>query len=63
MRGQQPEGLVADTTYGSGSNAVDAERMGTELLSPVGGKSVEPEDLLAKARPVQRCTGWLRFVG
>ncbi len=37
----QPEELIADTTYGSGSNAVEAERMGTELISPVGGGAVE----------------------
>ena len=33
----QPEELVADTTYGSGDNAVAATRRGTELISPVGG--------------------------
>jgi len=49
-RGQQPEELVADTAYGSGNNAVDAECMGTELVSPVGGKSVEQEDLSADDR-------------
>jgi len=37
----QPEELLADTTYGSGSNAVEAERMGTELISPVGGSAAE----------------------
>lgn len=35
--GQQPEVLVADTSYGSAENAVDADEMGTELVSPVGG--------------------------
>lgn len=37
----QPEELIADTAYGSGSNAVEAERMGTELISPVGGSAAE----------------------
>jgi hypothetical protein len=43
-RGQQPEELVADTAYGSGDNAVAAERLGTELVSPVAGSKVEIED-------------------
>jgi len=34
-RGQEPEEMVADTAFGSGDNAVEAERMGTELVSPV----------------------------
>ena len=33
----QPKELFADTTYGSGSNGVEAERRGTELVSPVAG--------------------------
>lgn len=36
-RGIQPEELVVDTPYGSGDNAVQAARLGTELVSPVGG--------------------------
>jgi hypothetical protein len=36
-RGQQPQELVADTAYGSGENAVAAQALGTELVSPVGG--------------------------
>ena len=28
-RGQQPDEMVADTAFGSGGNAVEAERMGT----------------------------------
>jgi DDE family transposase/transposase-like protein DUF772 len=36
-RDLQPAELAADTTYGSGDNAVEAERMGTELISPVAG--------------------------
>ena len=39
----QPEELIADTTYGSGSNAVEAERMGTELISPVSGNAPETD--------------------
>ena len=49
-RDLRPQELVADTAYGSGNNAVDAECMGTELVSPVGGKSVEAEDLTAEGR-------------
>ena len=37
QRQVQPRELFADTTYGSGSNAVEAERRGTELVSPVAG--------------------------
>ena len=36
-RGLQPGELVADTSYGPGRNAFEAERRGTELVSPVGG--------------------------
>ena len=36
-RGLQPGELVADTSYGSGRNAYEAELLGTELVSPVGG--------------------------
>jgi hypothetical protein len=42
-RGQQPEEIVADTAYGSGDNAVEAERQGTELVSPVRGPKVAVE--------------------
>lgn len=42
-RGQQPNELVADTTYGSGENAVAAQRTGTELISPVGGPTMVEE--------------------
>ncbi|MBD3235188.1 MAG: transposase [Candidatus Eisenbacteria bacterium] len=41
-RGLLPKELVADTSYGSAENAVDAACLGTELVSPVGGKA-EPE--------------------
>jgi hypothetical protein len=33
----QPAELIADTTYGSANNAVEAAKRGTELVSPVGG--------------------------
>ncbi len=33
----RPKELWSDTSYGSGRNAVEAERRGTELVSPVGG--------------------------
>ena len=42
-RGQLPQELVADTAYGSAENAVDAERLGTELVSPVSGPAVAVE--------------------
>ena len=42
-RDQQPQELVADTAYGSAENAVDAERLGTELVSPVRGPAVAVE--------------------
>jgi len=43
-RDLQPEELVADTTYGSGENAVEAERRGTELVSPVSGSAAAVEE-------------------
>ena len=42
-----PEELVADTTYGSGDNAVAAARRGCELISPVGGPAVVEEEASA----------------
>jgi hypothetical protein len=36
-RGQQPQELVADTAYGSADNALEAQRQGTELVSPASG--------------------------
>ena len=51
-RGQQPDELVADTAYGSGDNAVAAERMGTELVCPVKGPTVEVEDVAPEDRPL-----------
>ena len=44
VRQLQPGELAADTTYGSGDNAVEAERRGTELISPVGGSPVAVEE-------------------
>lgn len=49
-RGRQPEELVADTLYGSGDNAVAAERRGTELVSPVAGSKVDIEDASSESR-------------
>jgi hypothetical protein len=43
-RGLHPEEMSADTTYGSGANAVEAERVGIELVSPVGGAQEETSD-------------------
>jgi hypothetical protein len=47
-RDVQPNELFADTTYGSGRNAIEAELRGTELVSPVAGpgpgKTEEAED-------------------
>ena len=43
-RGQRPDELVADTAFGSGDNAVAAERLGTELISPVKGPKVDVEE-------------------
>lgn len=40
----QPDELVADTTYGSGDNAVAAARRGTELISPVGGSAAAAQE-------------------
>jgi hypothetical protein len=51
-RGQQPQEMVADTAFGSGDNAVAAERMGTELVSPVKGPTVEVEDVAPEKRPL-----------
>jgi hypothetical protein len=49
-RGLHPEEMIADTTYGSGANAVDAERVGIELVAPVGGASdAHAEDDAAEA--------------
>jgi hypothetical protein len=36
-RDLQPAELVADTTYGSAENAVEAAKLGTEIVSPLGG--------------------------
>ena len=43
-RRQRPEELVADTAFGSGDNAVVAERLGTELVSPVKCPPVDVEE-------------------
>ncbi len=43
-RGQRPDELVADTAFGSGDHALHAERLGTELVSPVKGPQVDVEE-------------------
>lgn len=40
-RNARPNELFADTLYGSGRNAFEAERRGTELVSPVAGPTPE----------------------
>lgn len=40
-RNIQPDELFADTTYGSGRNAIEVESRGTELVSPVAGPGVD----------------------
>jgi hypothetical protein len=60
-RDVQPEELVVDTSYGSGDNAVEAERMGSELISPVSGpaaqveasedRAIRPDDFHVDPRP------------
>jgi hypothetical protein len=37
----RPDELVADTTYGSAKNAVEAAKLGTDLVSPLGGTAPE----------------------
>ena len=51
-RGQELEEMVADTAFGSGDNAVQAQRLGTELISPVKGPKVEVEDVAPEKRPL-----------
>ena len=43
-RGIGPSELWCDTSYGSGRNGWEAERRGTELVSPVGGRSHKEPD-------------------
>lgn len=51
-RDRQPEELVADTAYGAAQNAVDAERMGVELVSPVAGSTVAVPEETSGDRPL-----------
>ena len=51
-RDLQPEELVADTAYGSGDNAVEAERLGTELISPVSGSAGAVAEAASADRPL-----------
>ena len=43
-RDVEPNELFADTTYGSGRNAIEAELRGTELVSPVAGPKPDKMD-------------------
>lgn len=43
-RGQRPDELVADTAFGSGDNALQTERLGTELVSLVKAPKVDLEE-------------------
>ena len=43
-RGIGPSALWCDTSYGSGHNGWEAERRGTELVSPVGGRAPAEAD-------------------
>ena len=43
-RDVEPNELFADTTYGSGRNAIEVELWGTELVSPVAGPVADKTD-------------------
>jgi hypothetical protein len=47
----RPEELLADTNYGSTENAIECEKRGTELVSPVPGPKVDEaeKDAITKA--------------
>lgn len=47
----RPNELWSDTSYGSGRNGWEAERRGTELVSPVGG--AVPEESETREEPVR----------
>lgn len=51
-RGQLPQELVADTAYGSADNALDAARLGTELISPVAGSAPVVAAVASASRPL-----------
>ena len=46
-----PKELWSDTSYGSGRNGWEAERRGTELVSPVGGAA--PKEAETSEEPVR----------
>lgn len=60
-RDLQPEELLADTTYASASNAVEAARKGTELVGPTGGRArpspTDEGDAAESANAEQPLTG------
>jgi hypothetical protein len=43
-RRNRPDELWADTAYGSGQNAFEAARRGTEVVSPIAGPAPRPRD-------------------
>jgi hypothetical protein len=44
QRRMRPDELLADTAYGSGRNAFEAERRGTEVVRPMAGPAPRPRD-------------------
>jgi len=45
----RPDELWADTAYGSGQNAFEAARRGTEVVSPIAGPAPRPRDTTGPA--------------
>ena len=54
-RGIGPSELWCDTSYGSGHNGWEAERRGTELVSPVGGRAPAEADRGGSAGQTDCC--------
>jgi Transposase DDE domain/Transposase domain (DUF772) len=51
QRDLQPGELVVDTQYGSAKNAVEAAKLGTEIVSPVGGTAPQSSSVEFEQRP------------
>jgi hypothetical protein len=51
----RPDELVADTTYGSAKNAVEAAKLGTELVSPLGGTDARYWRLQSRRATPESC--------
>ena len=51
-RNARPDELFADTSYGSGRNAFEAERRGTELVSPVAGPTPKESPEAEREEPL-----------